>query len=192
MSTSECSYFSRLSNTIVVLQHAPESVTEHRCALSPRLFLLIRVVSRDSLHKCRVLLQWKHEVGSQVRLLPLSSFRCHWRIVRPQGLPHESCEQAKALAPLFNRLVDRVSRDGPWLKKVLADVLVSSTTPRQALLISIEDGCLTQTVEVATSRRVSACRFGKLRLLMLSFEQLSRHREDVIEESSCSDWYIPP
>lgn len=49
----------------------------------------------------------------------------HSRAWRQTALPKESYEQAKMLAPLFNTLVDRVSRDGPWLKKVLADVLVS-------------------------------------------------------------------
>ncbi len=41
------------------------------------------------------------------------------------ALPAESYEQAKVLAPLFNTLVDKISRDGPWLKEVLKDVLVS-------------------------------------------------------------------
>lgn len=40
------------------------------------------------------------------------------------ALPSECHEQAKVLAPLFNTLVDKISRDGPWLKEVLADVLV--------------------------------------------------------------------
>lgn len=40
------------------------------------------------------------------------------------ALPADSYEQTKVLAPLFNTLVDRISRDGPWLKEVLKDVLV--------------------------------------------------------------------
>lgn len=40
------------------------------------------------------------------------------------ALPADSYEQTKVLAPLFNTLVDKISRDGPWLKEVLADVLV--------------------------------------------------------------------
>lgn len=40
------------------------------------------------------------------------------------ALPADSYEQAKVLAPLFNTLVDKISRDGPWLKEVLKDVLV--------------------------------------------------------------------
>ncbi|CAM9642621.1 unnamed protein product, partial [Ectocarpus fasciculatus] len=34
----------------------------------------------------------------------------------PYALPADSYEQTKVLAPLFNTLVDRISRDGPWLK----------------------------------------------------------------------------
>lgn len=41
------------------------------------------------------------------------------------ALPADSYEQTKVLAPLFNTLVDKISRDGPWLKEVLKDVLVS-------------------------------------------------------------------
>lgn len=41
----------------------------------------------------------------------------------PYALPADSYEQTKVLAPLFNTLVDKISRDGPWLKEVLADVL---------------------------------------------------------------------
>eukprot|EP00752_Nemacystus_decipiens_P011437 g10157.t1 len=41
----------------------------------------------------------------------------------PYALPEDSYEQAKVLAPLFNTLVDKISRDGPWLKDVLKDVL---------------------------------------------------------------------
>ncbi|CAN0396631.1 unnamed protein product [Ectocarpus sp. 12 AP-2014] len=41
----------------------------------------------------------------------------------PYALPADSYEQTKVLAPLFNTLVDRISRDGPWLKEVLKDVL---------------------------------------------------------------------
>lgn len=44
------------------------------------------------------------------------------------ALPQDSYEQAKVLAPLFNTLVDKISRDGPWLKEVLKDVLVSLTS----------------------------------------------------------------
>lgn len=43
------------------------------------------------------------------------------------ALPADSYEQTKVLAPLFNTLVDKISRDGPWLKEVLKDVLVSET-----------------------------------------------------------------
>lgn len=42
------------------------------------------------------------------------------------ALPSECYEQTKVLAPLFNTLVDRISRDDSWLKSVLADVLVRS------------------------------------------------------------------
>lgn len=40
------------------------------------------------------------------------------------ALPADCHDQGKALAPLFNKLVDKISRDGPWLREVLADVLV--------------------------------------------------------------------
>lgn len=54
--------------------------------------------------------------------------RCSSMVVRvcvPAALPEDSYEQTKVLAPLFNTLVDKISRDGPWLKEVLKDVLVS-------------------------------------------------------------------
>ncbi|CAM9277047.1 unnamed protein product [Discosporangium mesarthrocarpum] len=41
----------------------------------------------------------------------------------PYTLPPESFDQARNWMPLFNILVDRVSRDGPWLEEVLGDIL---------------------------------------------------------------------
>jgi Eukaryotic glutathione synthase, ATP binding domain len=41
----------------------------------------------------------------------------------PNAIPRASFEKAKALAPLFNDLVDAISRDGPWLERVLSDVV---------------------------------------------------------------------
>lgn len=52
------------------------------------------------------------------------SFRC-FVVSCGAALSLESYEQAKMLAPLFNTLVDKISRDGPWLREVLKDVLVS-------------------------------------------------------------------
>lgn len=81
----------------------------------------------EAFHICQpppAICAWK--AGSFLKALHrVSLFLRDSRVVRPQGLPNESYEQAKLLAPLFNTLVDRVSRDGPWLKQVLADVLVS-------------------------------------------------------------------
>lgn len=37
------------------------------------------------------------------------------------------------LAPLFNTLVDKISRDGPWLREVLKDVLVRDIRVRCGL-----------------------------------------------------------
>ncbi|CAN0033391.1 unnamed protein product, partial [Choristocarpus tenellus] len=42
----------------------------------------------------------------------------------PYTLPCGAFEQARKWTPLFNTLVDRVSRDGAWLKEVLTDVVV--------------------------------------------------------------------
>lgn len=81
----------------------------------------------ETFHRCQpppVICVWKARSFLKA-LRRVSLFLRDSRVVRPQGLPNESYEQAKLLAPLFNTLVDRVSRDGPWLKKVLADVLVS-------------------------------------------------------------------
>lgn len=51
-------------------------------------------------------------------------YPCPSVFLRSPALPADSYEQTKVLAPLFNTLVDRISRDGPWLKEVLKDVLV--------------------------------------------------------------------
>lgn len=85
-----------------------------------------------TVRKCSAPKAWgrtAHQVqhGRCFRSAVTPSFRC-FVVCCVAALSVESYEQAKMLAPLFNTLVDKISRDGPWLREVLKDVLVSGVT----------------------------------------------------------------
>ncbi|CAM9106571.1 unnamed protein product [Hapterophycus canaliculatus] len=68
----------------------------------------------------------------------------------PYALPADSYEQTKVLAPLFNTLVDRISRDGPWLKEVLKDVLAGDDFTSELVRIH-------ETIEAEGGARQPVC-----------------------------------
>jgi Eukaryotic glutathione synthase, ATP binding domain len=69
----------------------------------------------------------------------------------PNAIPRASFEKAKALAPLFNDLVDAISRDGPWLERVLSDVVRGD--PFTAELLKV---CVTHITSIAVSISATA------------------------------------
>jgi hypothetical protein len=53
----------------------------------------------------------------------------------PNSLPASSLEEVQALAPIFNELVDKISRDGEWLTTVLKDTAAGDDFTRELLKV---------------------------------------------------------
>lgn len=102
-------------------------------------------------------------------------------ILPAAALPPDSYEQAKVLAPLFNTLVDKISRDGPWLKEVLADVLVRIRVYLLLLTVTKSVFCLpVQSLRVIDRGKTDGLLVG-----------VSCRTQQTLPPFACGLWYVP-
>lgn len=66
----------------------------------------------------------------------ISFYQCAPISLLPNAFPIQEFNKAKSLMPMFNLLVDRVSRDGPFLQETLGGI-VSDTDPYTAKLLEL-------------------------------------------------------